>query len=148
MFKPLLIIALALLLIHLTGLFKITEVSLYSFIGAIFIGAVITPILLPWIPGRAFSFKGWLLGILWAAAVINGGGYLSQPRGIWISLSLILILPAISAYLALQFTGASTYTSLSGVKREMQAAVPAIITSALLGLVIWIIYYFALKGGI
>lgn len=31
---------------------------------------------------------------------------------------------AVSAFLAMNFTGASTYTSLSGVRREMRWAVP------------------------
>ncbi len=148
MFKPLWIIAIVLLFVQITGLFKITGLNVYPYIGAILIGAVVTPVLLPWIPGRAFSWKGWLLGMLWAVVVINGGGYLSQPHSIWISLSTILILPAISAFLALQFTGASTYTSLSGVEKEMKVAMPMIIVLTSLGLVTWLVGYFALKGGI
>jgi hypothetical protein len=44
-----------------------------------------------------------------------------------------LLLPAISAFLALNFTGSSTYTSLSGVVREMKVAIPAILMAAGLG---------------
>ena len=36
----------------------------------------------------------------------------------------MLIIPAITAYLAMNFTGASTYTSLSGVNKEMRWALP------------------------
>jgi acetyl-CoA decarbonylase/synthase complex subunit gamma len=36
----------------------------------------------------------------------------------------------------LNFTGASTYTSLSGVRQEMKFAIPVIIASAALGLCI------------
>jgi len=136
--KPLLIIMLAFIFTHITGIFKITLLDLYAFMGAILVGAVITPVLLPWIPGRAFSFKGWLLGMLWAVLVINWGAYLSRPHGLWVSLSQILILPAISAFLALQFTGASTFTSLSGVKKEMKVAMPVIIISTVLGLATWL----------
>ncbi len=142
MLKPFLIIAFALLITNITGLFRTTPLDLYAFLGAILIGAVITPVLLPWIPGKAFAWKGWLLGMLWAIVVINGGGYLSRPHGLWMALSQILILPAISAYLALQFTGASTYTSPSGVNKEMKVAVPAIISSTLLGLVTWLVGHF------
>jgi len=48
------------------------------------------------------------------------------------------MIPAVSAYLAMNFTGASTYTSLSGVKKEMRFALPLQISAAALGLVIWI----------
>jgi acetyl-CoA decarbonylase/synthase complex subunit gamma len=34
------------------------------------------------------------------------------------------VVTGVSAFLAMDFTGASTYTSLSGVKREMKWAVP------------------------
>ena len=48
----------------------------------------------------------------------------------------LLILPAISAFLALNFTGCTTYTSLSGVKKEMRIALPLLIVSALSGIVL------------
>ena len=35
------------------------------------------------------------------------------------ALAWMLIIPAISSYLAMNFTGASTYTSLSGVKKDI-----------------------------
>jgi acetyl-CoA decarbonylase/synthase complex subunit gamma len=38
----------------------------------------------------------------------------------------------------MNFTGSSTYTSLSGVKREMRVAVPLQITAAVIGLGLWI----------
>jgi acetyl-CoA decarbonylase/synthase complex subunit gamma len=43
----------------------------------------------------------------------------------------------LSAYFAMNFTGASTYTSLSGVKKEMQWAVPLQIAAAAVGLALW-----------
>ena len=38
----------------------------------------------------------------------------------------------------MNFTGASTFTSLSGVLREMRVAVPAQIVAGALGLVLWL----------
>jgi acetyl-CoA decarbonylase/synthase complex subunit gamma len=38
----------------------------------------------------------------------------------------------------MNFTGASTYTSLSGVKKEMRVAVPLQIIVAILGMGMWI----------
>jgi len=54
------------------------------------------------------------------------------------ALAWLLIIPAISAYLAMNFTGCSTYTSLSGVKKEMRFALPLEMTSGILGLAAWI----------
>jgi len=49
------------------------------------------------------------------------------------ALAYMLILPSVSAFYAMNFTGASTYASLSGVLKEMKTAVPAIIISAAIG---------------
>jgi acetyl-CoA decarbonylase/synthase complex subunit gamma len=38
----------------------------------------------------------------------------------------------------MNFTGASTYTSLSGVKKEMKWAVPLEIVGGVVGLVLWL----------
>jgi hypothetical protein len=94
------------------------------------------PILLPWIPGRVFAWKGWLLGVLWAAFVNIQQGLLPPTPSSWErAVTHFLLLPAISAFLAMGFTGSSTYTSLSGVLKEMRYAVPAILASASIGLV-------------
>ena len=50
----------------------------------------------------------------------------------------LLIIPAIATYLTMNFTGASTYTSLSGVKKEMRIALPLEIAAGTLGLAAWI----------
>jgi acetyl-CoA decarbonylase/synthase complex subunit gamma len=55
------------------------------------------------------------------------------------ALAWMLIIPAISSYLAMNFTGCSTYTSLSGVKREMRWALPVQIAAGALGIVGWTI---------
>jgi hypothetical protein len=54
----------------------------------------------------------------------------------------MLALPAHSAFLALNFTGATTYTSFSGVKKEMKIAVPAIIISTAAGIILLLIKTF------
>ena len=50
------------------------------------------------------------------------------------AIAYLLILPAISAYLALNFAGCSTYTSLSGVKKEMKIALPLLVFSVISGI--------------
>jgi hypothetical protein len=109
----------------------------YPYIGAIVIGTVLVPAFLPWIPGRAFALKGALLGAVWAALVNVYQGLIFSSAPSWPPAAVhFFLLPAISAFLAMYFTGASTYTSLSGVVREMKYAVPAIAVSAALGLVL------------
>jgi hypothetical protein len=45
----------------------------------------------------------------------------------------LLLLPAVSSYLAMNFTGSSTYTSPSGVNKEMKKALPLIVGAAAVG---------------
>jgi acetyl-CoA decarbonylase/synthase complex subunit gamma len=54
-------------------------------------------------------------------------------------LSWFLIITAISSFLAMNFTGSSTYTSLSGVKKEMKISVPLQMGFAIIGLVLQVV---------
>ena len=81
----------------------------------------------------------FLAGIAQAEIKIGMGGVLSGPFANWADASgWLLLVPAISSFLAMNFTGASTYTSLSGVRREMKAAVPVQAVSAGLGAALWL----------
>jgi hypothetical protein len=137
--KPLAIIAVVLVIAALTSIIHISFSGIYPFIGAVLVGTVVVPVLLPWIPGRAFSWKGWLMGFLWATAVLYLQGIFLQTGTMWNPLALLFLLPAISAFLTLNFTGASTYTSLSGVKKEMRFAMPAIVVLAVAGIGLWLV---------
>jgi acetyl-CoA decarbonylase/synthase complex subunit gamma len=113
--------------------------SAVAILTAILTGAVLTPVLLPWLPGRAFSLKGLTLGLLAAVilTVVCGVDWVTTTGRLEVSAWLLLI-PALSAYLAMNFTGASTYTSLSGVKKEMRWALPLQIGAGIIGLILWI----------
>ena len=54
------------------------------------------------------------------------------------SLSLILFSIAISSYLAMNFTGATPYTSPSGVEKEMRKAIPLQAAALLIAAVSWV----------
>jgi len=100
---------------------------------------VLGPALLPWLPGRAFSVKGAVLGLALVGALVAWG--LPGPGlfGSWLHLAAWLVLaPAITSFTLMNFTGSSTFTSLSGVLREMRFAVPAQISAGALGLVLWL----------
>jgi acetyl-CoA decarbonylase/synthase complex subunit gamma len=117
--------------------------SMLSILTAILGGAVLTPLLLPWLPGRAFSVKGLSLGILLAILLLafRWGDWINRA-GRFEIMAWLLLIPAISAYLAMNFTGASTYTSLSGVKKEMRWALPLEMGAGIVGLILWFGSYF------
>ena len=131
--------------LFLINLFAARPFGLNDFLAyaaAVLIGAVATPVLLPFIPGRAFAFKGWLVGALGIALILWAFGWFSQPF-LLLGIGYMLALPAHSAFLAMNFTGASTYTSPSGVLKEMKIALPLIILALLAGLVLILIKTFA-----
>ncbi len=104
-------------------------------------GTIITPLLLPIIPGRAFSLKGVITGT--AAFIIITQLYHGFNDMILIEqIAWFMMINTISSFLAMNFTGASTFTSLSGVKKEMKIAIPMQITGAAAGLILFIISKF------
>jgi hypothetical protein len=134
-------------LINLIAASTFGTVEFCGYIGAVFTGCVLTPVLLPYIPGRAFAWKGWIIGLIWAIGVnlMNGWPGALHYGGLK-AIAFLLILPAISSFGAMNFTGASTYTSLSGVVKEMKYALPLIIASAFMGTVIFILNIFVKLG--
>ena len=101
----------------------------------LFTGAVITPILLPWLPGRAFAMRGAIAGL-----VIGVIGILVFSASLdWLnSLALLLAVAAVSSWCAMHFTGSSTFTSPSGVEKEMRQAIPAQAAVLLVGGLCWL----------
>jgi hypothetical protein len=116
--------------------FDIADFLVYG--AAVFAGTFLTPVLLPFIPGRAFAFKGWLMGVICIAGIVNAFGWFSPPF-LLLGIGYMLALPAYSSFLAMNFTGVSTYTSFSGVIKEMKIALPFIILSFLTGVVLILI---------
>ena len=112
--------------------------AVWALFSAVLAGAVLTPILLPWLPGRAFALKGMVVGLVVVAAliVVRGADLAYWPARVEL-LAWAFLVPTFAAFLAMNFTGASTYTSLSGVKKEMRWAVPIQIAGACVGLVLW-----------
>jgi hypothetical protein len=106
--------------------------DLLAYAAAVLTGTVLTPALLPLIPGKAFAFKGWLLGAIGTALMLWAYDWFAPPL-LLLGLGYMLALPALSAFLAMNFTGASTYTSPSGVLKEMKAAIPLIALSLTVG---------------
>jgi acetyl-CoA decarbonylase/synthase complex subunit gamma len=94
-----------------------------AYLGAMLTGVVAGPLLLPWLPGRSFSVQGAVVGLGWSIAwylLANGSGWRTTS-----TIAAFLALPAVSAFYTLNFTGCSTYTSRSGVKKELRLSLPA-----------------------
>jgi len=116
-----------------------------SLLLAVAAGAVLVPLFLPYVPGRSFSMKGFWMGLATALAVFL---FLFKTTGIVLAIvPWIVLIPALSSFLAMNFTGSSTYTSLSGVRREMRIAVPLQIAASVLGVILWFGTMFADRGG-
>jgi hypothetical protein len=113
-----------------------TGASFIPFVGAILGGVLFTPLLLPFIPGRAFAWKGWLLGLAWTLLYLQSAAQWHEWKTV---LLYLLLLPPLASFLAMNFTGATTFTSLSGVVKEMKIALPLQIISAGLGILVLIL---------
>jgi acetyl-CoA decarbonylase/synthase complex subunit gamma len=117
-------------------------------LGGYLCGTILGPALLPLLPGRSFAAKGAWLGLALAITVALLAGGAGGPGGAplrWELLPWLLLLPAIASFLTMNFTGASTYTSLSGVLAEMRVAVPLQIAAASVGVILWLALLF-LRG--
>lgn len=86
------------------------------------IGTVFVPIILPWRPFKMFYMNGLVCGVIMSALFISYVGYDLLMVG-WAILGTTL-----AGYQALNFTGSTTFTSLSGVKKEMEKAIPVLLT--------------------
>ena len=104
---------------------------------ALFAGAVLMPLLLPWIPGRMFSLKGAIIGAITGLppALLTGGGLVEK-------LALLLWSTAFASYLSMNFTGSTPFTSPSGVEKEMRRSLPFQAGAALIALVLWFVAAF------
>ncbi len=102
---------------------------------AILAGAVATPLLLPWLPFRQFWLKGAMVGGLAALLFFTG---LPPAMSTIERLAILLWTSGCAAFLAMNFTGSTPFTSLSGVAREMRRGLIFQIGSALLALGCWL----------
>lgn len=96
-------------------------------------GLVLVPALLPWLPGRAFAWKGLAAGVI--LGLVLGWCW---PFGPVAAISVGLLSMATCSFLGLMFTGCTPYTSASGVRSELRWALPLQGSLTVLGLVGWL----------
>ena len=98
-------------------------------------GSVIVPAALPFLPGRAFSTKGALVGGVLAVIAVSS---LHAVLPLLVLIGVFLGVTAACSYLALIFTGSTPFTSPSGVEREMRAALPFQLGAGLLAVLLFV----------
>lgn len=122
----------------LTGALARLPLAAAASVAAVFAGTVLTPLLLPWLPGRMFSVKGAVAGVLVAAALIAKAslfGFAASPVAL---AGAALLIIAGGSFGAMNYTGTSTFTSLHGVEKEMAAAMPWQIAGVVAATALWI----------
>jgi len=141
-YAPLAIVAAVVLLI-LGGL-----IPALIAVTALLAGAVLFPLLLPYLPTQDFTSKGVVLGDL--VAIPFAAYYLLTEPG-WIGAAyavgtVLVMVPAV-AYIALNFTGCSTYASRTGVRREIFRYIPLLAGMAVTGLAIIVLAIIGVLAG-
>jgi len=116
-------------------------VASLSAIFAVVAGTVLFPVLLPFIPTKDFSTKGLLLGGI-GSIPFAGAFYSDTSLPGWARLASaitpLLIIPAVTAYLSLNFTGSTTFTSRTGVRKEIFRYIPVMTLMAVSGVILGI----------
>jgi hypothetical protein len=108
---------------------------------SILAGAFITPLLLPFIPCRSFAIKGWLVGMLSVLLAVQVFGLVDKHNAIILA-TVYLFFPTASSYIALQFTGSTTFTGISGVKKELKIGIPVYVIIACISLLLMVLFKF------
>ena len=107
----------------------------FAYAIGIVAGAVAVPILMPWIPGKAFSLKGTLTGLIAGTGIVVVFWDITNNVE---AFALLACTAVFSSYLAMNFTGSTPFTSPSGVEKEMRRAIPLQMAALLIATVMWV----------
>ena len=107
------------------------------FFGALISGTILFPVLLPVLPFRSFALKGWILGMIYIITI--NLIIFNSIQGNYVHM---LTIPVLVSFLSYNFTGSSTFTSLSGVEKELKISLPLYGFSILSGVAVLLINFF------
>jgi hypothetical protein len=121
--------------------FPVILISIISLL----LGAFLVPLLLPYLPFRSFALKGLLV-----AAIFFGVSFpwmrQTLHNNLWILAAIYLLFTAFVSFLALNFTGATTFTNISGVKKELRISIPIYISAAVISGILIVVYKLTIWG--
>jgi len=126
------IVALFMLFGWFLGSESATEIS-EALLISVLIGTVVVPALLPWLPGVSFALKGAFVGLFWNSIYLF---WLGDGLDLPAKLATLLFCTMVSSLLALNFTGCTPFTSLSGVRKEMRYAIPGLFATLIFSLLL------------
>jgi hypothetical protein len=141
---PVEVVSVLLPLLFAAVLFYFFDGLLFSVgvITAILAGVILFPLLLPWLPTSNFSTKGFILGGLISLPLVIFKLISISEISLWQKagwgLAYLAIYPSVTSFLALNFTGATTFTSRSGVRREIYRYFPIMAWAFGIGLLLLI----------
>ncbi len=106
-----------------------------AYLMGVLAGAVVVPAILPWLPMRQFYIKGIMSGLPGGIVLIlYWGSSITKLEGV----TLLLLTTAVSSYAAMNFTGATPFTSPSGVEKEMRQGIPLQIIAVVAAIIAWV----------
>jgi hypothetical protein len=122
--------------------FVVGPLAAWAAVVSLFAGAVLFPVLLPWLPTPNFSTRGLVLGVVTALPFAAAAfvGHATDPSWAKVGWPLVylLVVPQVVSFLALNFTGSTTFTSRTGVKREIMTYFPFMVWMSGAGLALLI----------
>jgi hypothetical protein len=108
---------------------------LFAYIMGVISGAIAVPILMPWVPGSAFSLKGAFAGFVGGLPIV---AVFWHSINIFEALALLTCTVVVGSYLAMNFTGSTPFTSPSGVEKEMRRALPLQLAALMTAILLWV----------
>ncbi len=111
--------------------------ALAAILTGILSGCAVVPALLPYIPTRAFALKGAIAGLILGALLLAGLWH-SPQISLGPAVAMLLLTSASSSFLAMNFTGATPFTSPSGVEKEMRRFIPVQLAALVVAVLIWL----------
>lgn len=115
--------------------------NITPFVIAVLTGGVVVPLLLPWLPFRYFALKGAVAGTVASAALSA-----VLPMGAAETAATSLLVVAITSYMAMMFTGSTTFTTLAGAQREVRRALPPILAATGVGTTLRVLSIFVWRA--
>jgi hypothetical protein len=142
---------LVLLLLATAAWFLFGRLVALEAIVALLAATVAFPLLLPWLPTHDFSTKGFILGVAvilpFAALRLFSHPEVALWQRVVASAATLLIWPSVTAFLTLNFTGATTFTSRSGVRREIFRYIPVMAVMFASGILLSVVKAIGLLEG-